>query len=238
VRNLFIAGLILIVASCNSDTSGDFTTVKVKEVEQVGSYTYLLVKGKGPEYWVAGPSMEANPGETYHYQGGLLMEEFYSQELDRTFDKVLFLDALFSGAAGQMQNSGESTVSAESPGASGTEEFSYKAMVTIEKSDVKVEAVEGTLRISDVFSDPSAYEGKTIRVRGEVTKYNAAIMERNWVHIQDGTEYKGKFDLTATSLESFEVGSTVTIEGILALNRDFGYGYSYEILLEEATAVE
>ena len=62
-------------------------------------------------------------------------------------------------------------------------------------------------------------------------------MERNWVHLQDGTEFEGKFDLTVTSSEAFEVGQVVTLEGILALNRDFGYGYSYEILLEKATAV-
>ena len=63
-------------------------------------------------------------------------------------------------------------------------------------------------------------------------------MERNWVHLQDGTELEGKYDLTVTSKESFQVGQVLTIEGILAVNRDFGYGYSYEILLEKATIVK
>ena len=94
IRNVIIVGLILILAGCNPSSSNGFTTVKVKEVEQVGIYTYLLVKGKGPEYWVAVPSMNASPGETYQYQGGLVMEEFYSEELERTFDKVLFLEGL------------------------------------------------------------------------------------------------------------------------------------------------
>jgi len=62
-------------------------------------------------------------------------------------------------------------------------------------------------------------------------------MERNWVHIQDGTEFEGKFDLTATSSETFEVGTQVTLEGILTLDHDFGYGYTYDVLLEKATAV-
>ena len=151
------------------------------------------------------------------------MQEFYSKELDRTFDKILFLEAIYSGKTSSKQKS---------------QEMKYGNMVTIEKSDVEVIAVEGTIPISDLFSDPGAYEDKTIRVTGEVTKFNASIMDRNWVHIQDGTEYDGKFDLTATSLESFEVGSTVTLEGIITLNKDFGYGYSYEILLEKATAVK
>jgi hypothetical protein len=103
---------------------------------------------------------------------------------------------------------------------------------------VHVEKVEGAVTIAEIFADPGAYEGKSIRVKGEVTKYNPAIMERNWVHLQDGTEFDGKFDLTATSNESFEVGTVVILEGILALNLDFGYGYSYEILLESATAVQ
>ncbi len=228
IRNLFIAGLILIMAACNPGSSGEYTTVKVKEVEQVGTYTYLLVKGKGPEYWVAVPSMDASPGETYQYQGGLVMEEFYSKELDRTFDRVLFLEGLYP----EVSSSETDRTAQEDPG-----EFSYENMVSIEKADVRVEAVEGAITIAELFSDPGAYDGKTIRVTGEVTKFNAAIMDRNWVHIQDGTEFEGKFDLTATSSETFEVGTRVTLEGILTLDHDFGYGYTYDVLLEKATAV-
>ena len=85
--------------------------------------------------------------------------------------------------------------------------------------------------------NPEAYEGKTIQLRGEIVKFNPEIMNKNWVHLQDGSDFDGKFDLTFTSDESFEVGSVVTVEGVLALNLDFGYGYSYEVLLENATAV-
>jgi len=221
VRSLFIAGLFLIVSGCGRNSADVFTTVKVKEVEQVGSYTYLLVKAKGPEYWIAVPSMEASPGETYHYQGGMLMKEFYSKELDRTFDEVVFLEALFTGTTSLKQ---------ESQG------IQHEGKVAIEKADVVMEGGEETITIAALYADPGMYEGKAIRVKGKVTKFNASIMERNWVHIQDGTEYEGKFDLTATSLESFEVGKTVILEGTLTLNRDFGYGYTYELLLEEATA--
>jgi len=237
VRNLIIAGLILTLAGCRSNSTNEFTTVKVKEVEQVGNYTYLFVKAKGPEYWLAVPSMAAAPGETYHYQGGMLMTDFYSKELDKTFEKVLFLEALFAGnpSSGYEQEEAGETNMLQDPQQS--QELNYENMVTIEKSDVNVETVEGTITISELFSSPGSYDGKKIRVSGEVTKYNAAIMERNWVHIQDGTEFDGKFDLTATSNESFEVGSIVTLEGILALNKDFGYGYTYEILLEKATTV-
>ncbi len=224
MKNLFIAGLMLLVLGCNRSSSDGLTTVEVREVEQVASYTYLLVKGKGSEYWIAVPSMNASPGETYSYQGGLLMEDFYSKDLDRTFDKVLFLEAIFSGSVPASPN--ESL------------DVDYEAMVTIDKEDVEIIREEGITSIAAIYADPETYEGKTIRVKGEVTKFNASIMERNWVHLQDGTEHEGKFDLTATSLESFEVGKVVSLEGVLVLNKDFGYGYSYEILLEKATAVK
>lgn len=223
MRNIFLLGLLLIVFGCNRNSSNGYITVKVKEVEQVGTYTYLLVKEKGPEYWIAVSSIVAIPGETYHYQGGLLMQNFYSKDLDRTFDKVLFLDNIISDKSSPNEVPEEVT-----PG----------SMVSVEKSDVDIEIVEGTISIADLFSNPESFEGEKIRIRGEVTKYNGAIMDRNWVHIQDGTEFEGKFDLTATSAESYVIGSTVTLEGIVALNLDFGYGYSYEILLEKATAVK
>ena len=221
-RNVMISGMILLLAACGNQSASEFTNVTVKDVEQVAAYTYLLVKAKGSEYWVAVPSMEAQVGDKYKYQGGMLMEDFYSKDLDRTFEKVVFLEALFS----------EETTTAH------VQEVTPGSQAVIEKSTVSIEKVEGTVSISDLYSNPSAYEGKVIQVRGEVTKFNPAIMNRNWAHIQDGTEFDGKFDLTLTSDEGFEVGSLVTVEGLVALNLDFGYGYSYDILLEKATAVE
>jgi hypothetical protein len=236
-RNLAIAGLMMILLSCNNSIS-EFTTVKVKEVEQVGNYTYLLVKGKGPEYWVAVTSMEAAAGETYYYQGGLLMEDFRSQELDRTFESVLFLDAIYPGTPPNSNVNVSQVSGGDQPLAGAKQGDTPGSRTVVEKSDVKVESVEGAITIAELFADPGAYEGKKIRVTGMVVKFNPQIMDRNWVHLQDGTEHEGRFDLTATSFENFESGHTVTLEGILALNRDFGYGYSYELLLENATAVD
>ena len=221
------------MVGCNSTPSDGYKTVKVIELEQVASYTYFLVKEKKAEYWVVTPSMDAKPGDTYKYRGGMLMNDFYSEELDRTFDEVLFLEAFLSlDATGtqsmDMPHGMNEAMSAQSTGSN----------VAQEKSDVKVEAAEGSITIAELFSDLNAYEGKKVRITGEVTKFNAAIMERNWVHLQDGTEYDGKFDLTATTTERFEVGSTVILEGEVSLDKDFGYGYSYEILLEKATEVK
>jgi len=221
---ILIIALVVIATGCSNQSIDGTNTVKVKAVEQVENYTYLLVKGKGPAYWIAVSSTEIEVGESISYQGGMLMEDFYSKELDRTFDKVIFLDGLEGTQApadmGMM------------PGTS------HGSELKTDRLEISLDPEEGIASIAELFENPGAYEGKTIRVRGEVAKFNPNIMERNWIHIQDGTDFEGKYDLTVTSLEMVELGQIVTLEGILALNRDFGYGYSYELLLEKATVIE
>jgi hypothetical protein len=216
--------LVLVTAGCGSPSGDGAVTVKVKAVEQVQNYTYLLVKGKGPEYWIAVSSTEIEVGEKITYQGGMLMEDFYSKELDRTFDQVLFLDGF-----------GDSQ---QAPSMDQAHGGTQGSKVSTEKLATSIEHEEGTVSIEELYRDPAAYEGRTIRVKGEVAKFNPEIMERNWIHIQDGSEFEGKYDLTVTSEEQVEVGQVITLEGILALNRDFGYGYSYELLLEKASIIE
>ena len=91
---ILVIAMMVIATACSSPSGDGAVTVKVKAVEQVSSYTYLMVKGKGPAYWVVITSSDIAVGESITYQGGNVMENFYSKDLDRTFEKVLFLDGL------------------------------------------------------------------------------------------------------------------------------------------------
>ena len=79
------------------------------------------------------------------------------------------------------------------------------------------------------------YNNKTVRIKGKVVKYNPAIMNVNWLHIQDGTDFNGEFDLTVTTKAEVNVNDIVIIEGTVALNKDFGAGYTYAIIVENAS---
>ena len=105
--------------------------------------------------------------------------------------------------------------------------------VTTEKISEAVTPCEGCIKISDLFAERKSYKGKEIMVTGKVTKFNAEIMGKNWVHIQDGSEFEGEYDLTVTTASQVSVGDIVTFKGIIALDKDFGYGYVYDILLED-----
>jgi hypothetical protein len=107
-----------------------------------------------------------------------------------------------------------------------------KSMVTVEKVNVKVEPCEGCVTISDLLANKKSYSGKVVKVKGKVTKYNPEIMGKNWIHIQDGSEFEGGFDLTITTDKKVTLGDIVTFEGKIALDKDFGYGYIYSVLME------
>jgi len=89
--------------------------------------------------------------------------------------------------------------------------------------------------VAAVYKDKAALAGQTVRVQGKVVKVNNGIMGRNFLHVQDGTGDQSSNDLTVTSKETATVGDQVTITGKVALDRDFGAGYAYPLLVEEAS---
>lgn len=230
---LYILVVLMFVAGCKNRTGqipsnvpgSDYHSGKTVEVLQTSEYTYLLLKDKNREQWVAVPKMEAEKGQTYYYQDGLEMDNFSSKELNRQFESVLFLEGVYT-APPMEQTAPETGMMQKSPGA-----------VTTDKEDVKIEAEEGIVTISQLFENPAAFEGKNVRIKAKVTKFNPAIMGKNWIHLQDGTEYNGKYDLTVTTMDEVHPGEIVTLEGKISLNRDFGYGYRYDVLMEDAKVV-
>jgi hypothetical protein len=115
---------------------------------------------------------------------------------------------------------------------------SHGSKVAIEKINVTVQPCKDCIKISDLLENKKSYSGKTIKVTGQVTKYNPGILGKNWIHIQDGSEFQGGFDLTITTDKAVSVGETITFEGKIALDKDFGYGYFYTVLMEEGIPVQ
>jgi hypothetical protein len=89
--------------------------------------------------------------------------------------------------------------------------------------------------VAAVYKEKTALSGKEVRIQGKVVKVNNGIMGRNFLHVQDGSGDASTNDLTVTSKDTAKVGDQVTISGKLALNKDFGSGYAYPLLLEEAS---
>ncbi|HRP87530.1 MAG TPA: hypothetical protein PLS34_08425 [Gammaproteobacteria bacterium] len=101
-----------------------------------------------------------------------------------------------------------------------------------------IEKADGGKTIAEVFAGKDQLAGQTIVFRGKVVKVNANIMGKNWLHVRDGTGEEGTNDLTVTTADVLpEVGDTVLVTGTVAINKDFGMGYQYAILVEDAEVV-
>jgi len=99
---------------------------------------------------------------------------------------------------------------------------------------VKIEHLKDGKTVAQIYNEMDKLNGKTIKIRGEVVKYNPEIMDRNWIHIQDGTGSGSTFDLIVTSKDQTQVGQIIVVEGKVATNKDFGAGYTYKVMLEDA----
>lgn len=223
--------ILLLSQACNNSNSSETNEmdgihkIVVEEVLQTSQYTYIMAKQDKKEAWLAVSSMIVETGATYYYQDGLLMTDFNSKELDRTFDEIFFVNELFTSPPAKKE---EVKI----------DPANHTGVVPSEKHEVNIPVVEGGISISELYSNKESYAGKKVKVSGEVVKFNPEIMGVNWIHLQDGTDYEGKFDLTITSALAVAVGDIVTFEGVVVLDKDFGYGYFYDLLLEEGVIVK
>jgi hypothetical protein len=94
---------------------------------------------------------------------------------------------------------------------------------------------DGGLTVAEVFAGKDQLAGRRVTFRGRVVKSNANIMGRNWLHVRDGSGAEGTNDLTVSTAGLASLGDTVLVAGTVALNRDLGMGYQYDVIIEDAT---
>ena len=195
-------------------------TVVLKEVLDAGGYIYLRVMEGKTELWLAIVKVQVKVGQTYHYDDASLMKNFYSKELKRTFPEIYFLAKLSIGPAPEEQEA--KLKDASSPEAKKRQKALSQSAKTIPS-------------IANLLENRKEYAGKKVMIKGEVTKYSSNILGKNWVHITDGPKYVGKSDLVLTTDQELKVGDKVSFEGILSIDKDFGSGYFFQEIIEEAT---
>lgn len=205
----------------------------VVETMDAASYTYVRIDTGREKIWAAAPQFPVKVGDKVTIPSGVPMPNYHSKTLNRTFETILFVESITApgqpvGTIAQDPHAGLK----ESP------HTGLKAMpgtVTMTVADFQgISKPKGGRTVAEVYAQKSALASKQVAVRGKVVKYNQQIMGKNWMHLQDGTGAKGANDLTITTADTAQVGDIVLVTGTLALKKDFGYGYKYELLLEDA----
>jgi membrane protein implicated in regulation of membrane protease activity len=243
------AGNPAAAASADPAPQGITVSGTVVETMDAAGYTYLRIKTASGETWAAVNQAAIKKGDEVKVVRGMTMEAFESKTLNRKFDSIVF------GSLDQGGNAPAAApaVPAEAPmavgHAPGAEAPDVKAMMAAQHAAaskapvpageaIKVPKAEGAdgKTIAEIYASKASLKNAKVSVRGKVVKFNGGIMGKNWIHLRDGSgsPEKGDFDLTVTSTEAVAVGDVVLVKGTVQLDRDFGSGYSYPVLVEGA----
>ena len=205
---------------------------EVVETMDSAGYTYFLLDTGEEQVWAAASQLDLQVGERVTIPVEMAMEGFHSDTLDRTFDRIYFVDVVGREGGDPLGTHdqdlglppGHPTLDGIGEGAPA------EAMAGFERA-------EGASAIAEIWARRAELAGSQVTISGRVVKYNAGILGKNWLHLQDdsGDPEAGTNDLTVTTVETAAVGVSLTVTGILAVDRDFGAGYTYQVILENAT---
>lgn len=216
-------------------TEGDIQTNTphigiVLETMDATGYTYAKVDENGSIYWIAAPQVSVKVGDKISYVEQMVMKDFSSKALNKTFDYLMF--------ASTMVKSGEASQADKTVAKSHTVEMSHqhtkqnKAEAVAEK--ISVAKLKGGYTVEELYASKDKLKDKAIKLRAKVVKVTKGIMGKDWIHLQDGTGKGVTSDIILTTKTSnVVVGDVVVAEAIFKTDVDLGYGYFFEVILEE-----
>jgi len=196
----------------------------VRSTMDADRYTYIELTSGDQVIWAAVPHQELKVGDRVQLQGGVPMRQFHSPTLDRSFELIYFAAGatVASGDASQAVNvSGDCPASAVDPAS---------------LDFAGIPRAEGGKTIAELFAQRAELAGQQVAVRGKVVKCLSGIMGKNWLHVRDGSSGpEGASELTVTTQGVAGVGSTLLLRGTVGIDKDFDYGYAYDLILEDAS---
>ena len=231
------------VETQSEDKSTNLASGTVIESIDAAGYTYVQVESNAENIWLAGPKTTITQGGSIDVNTRAPMRNFHSKALDRDFPVIYFVDS-YSGSAVQSAPAQTSaSASAATATATATMDMptgnqavtNIKSMVA-KNLDLKtpVKRAEDGQTIAEIYANKHELSGKLVKVRGKVSKFTPNVMNKNWIHIIDGS---GENDLTVITDQLVKPEQMIVIEGTVLLDKDFGYGYFYELLIDNAKVV-
>ena len=225
---VLLAAVVTAVQAEGAGTAPGSLTGTVIETVNAAGYTYVHFDTGKEKVWAAAPEFVVAVGETVTISSPMPMRDYHSKTLDRTFELVYFV--------GGVEVEGTERRSAVAP--SGKPSWVQGGRGGAAKGgEVDLSGIEraaGGKTVEEVYAGKADLAGQEIVVRGRVVKFMSGIMGKNWLHLRDGTGAPGSDDLTVTTDAMVETGSTVLVRGKITTDKDFGAGYRYELIIEDA----
>lgn len=233
--------------------SGGKISGTVAETLDSGTFTYVRLMTDKGDQWVVFRQMPIKKGAQISVTVNMVADKFVSKTLKRTFDKLVFgdLEGAAPAAAG-IPPHGQPAAMVPPHGQPAGAELPVEAMTAamkaqhsgmasspVDATPIRVAKAEGAnaRSIAEIWGTrTTVHDGQPVVLRGKVVKFLPGIMGRNWLHLRDGSgsAARGDNDITITTTDAATVGSVVLVSGVLHLNKDFGAGYSYPVIVEDA----
>ena len=189
---------------------------EVMEVKDVDAYTYLRLKTGSGEVWAAVTKAPVRKGAEVSIENPMVMQNFTSKTLNRTFDRIVF---------GNLAGAGTAAAPAGMPRVAGA-------------GDVKVPKATGpgARTVAEIIAAKAELKGKPVQVRGKVVRYTPEVLGKNWIHLQDGSGSAADKtnDILVTSKDATRIGDVVVASGVVRTDVDLGSGYAYAVMVDEA----
>jgi hypothetical protein len=191
----------------------------VLEVIPVEQYSYLRIKTATGERWAAVSKSAIKVGATATVENAVVMNNFESKTLHKTFPEIAF------------GNLAGSENGASNPHAEVAHAPDAKPIAVSKATGANARTV------AEIITKSAELKDKQVLLHAQVVKFNPDIMGKNWLHLRDGsgTDVAKNNDLLVTSIGRAKVGDVITVTGVVHVDKDFGSGYAYKTLIEDAT---
>lgn len=225
LKTLLISSALLFCISVSFANDESAGTGTVAETMASGGYVYVLLEGD--DTWIASSTIPVSVGDKVAYSGGNMMKDFQSRTLDRTFEYILFVMKL------EVINQVNADMHANAAG--NDPHLVAKSNAAVAPQAGEITPLEGGKTIAEVHAGLEQLKDQQVALRARVMKVSLNIVGKNWITLQDGTGTAPDNKLIATSSEVATIGDLVTVKGVIHTNVDLGSGYTYAVLLEQAT---
>jgi hypothetical protein len=225
---VLLAAVVAAVQAQGAGAAPGSLTGTVIETVNAAGYTYVHFDTGKEKVWAAAPECVVAVGETVTISNPMPMRDYHSKTLDRTFELVYFVGGV------ELEGAQRRPAAAPSGKPSWVQGGRGGAAKGVEVDLSGIERAAGGKTVEELYAGKADLAGQEIVVRGRVVKFMAGIMGKNWLHLRDGTGEPGSDDLTVTTDAMVETGSTVLARGKITTDKDFGAGYRYELIIEDA----
>lgn len=211
---------------------------KILEIKPAMGYKYLKIDENGTTTWVAIANAPVSVGDKIGFDKKTLMKNFKSKSLEQEFKEIYFASDVYLPQKVKAPKSMKEMLGLSPTKDPHAEMGRGMSPENEDEKPAKPYVKKDSYTVEEIHMWRNNLDKQTIILKGKVFKVSKNIMKRDWIHLGDGTgdEKKLTDDLVFTAENtSLKAGDTVIAKGKVAVNKDFGYGYFYPVIIENSS---